>query len=125
MFDFFYETHQNTQIYAAKFQAQNAQRKASKADRNVMFLQWKVEKLTMVTEALWTILKEKHNLKDQDLKDLVDDVFSSEYINKLNIFNYDGVNRFQKLDAAGKIDANYPIFSMECIEVWCQILLDK
>ena len=30
-------------------------------------LQMKVERLLMVTEALWTILKEKHGLEDQDL----------------------------------------------------------
>ena len=47
--------------------AENASRTAADARRQAELLQCDVEKLFMLTEALWTILKEKHGCTDEEL----------------------------------------------------------
>jgi len=60
-----------------------------------------------------------------DLKELVDDVLSADTLRKRGLLDPAGVERLRKLDAAGKVDAAYPIFAMVCIELWCKIFLDQ
>lgn len=60
-----------------------------------------------------------------ELKELVDDVLSVDSLKKRNLFDPAGVQKLRKMDAEGKVDAAYPIFSMVCMEIWCRIFLDR
>lgn len=55
-------------------EAQNAQRDARDAKTKFELLQCDVERLHMITEALWMILKQQHGYKDEDLAKLVTDI---------------------------------------------------
>ena len=54
--------------------AENAQREARDAKSRLELLQADVERLLMITEALWTVLKQQHGLTDEDLAKLVADI---------------------------------------------------
>ncbi|MBT3199304.1 MAG: hypothetical protein HN350_05260 [Phycisphaerales bacterium] len=63
--------------YQANMAAQDAQtasRAAMEAGRQSEALSLDVEKLFMITEALWNILKEKHGYTDDDLNVMVQDI---------------------------------------------------
>jgi len=60
-----------------------------------------------------------------ELKEMVDDVLSPGSIRQRGIFDYEGISRLRKMDANGKVDAAYPIFSMVCMELWCRIFIDR
>jgi len=60
-----------------------------------------------------------------ELKELVDDVLSEGSLLKRGLLDPAGVERLRKLDAEGKLDAAYPIFSMVCMELWCRIFIDR
>ena len=60
-----------------------------------------------------------------ELKELVDDVLSEDSLLKRGLLDPAGVQRLRKLDAEGKVDAAYPIFSMVCMELWCRIFIDQ
>ena len=55
----------------ARKMAAKADRKAEGVERSAEILQAEVERLFMITEALWTILKEHHGYSDGDLEQLV------------------------------------------------------
>ena len=59
---------------AAETTAENAQREARSAKTRLELLQCDVERLLMITEALWTCLKQQHGYKDEDLAKLVTDI---------------------------------------------------
>ncbi|MBF0197936.1 MAG: hypothetical protein HQL32_09505 [Planctomycetes bacterium] len=96
MFELLIDADQYRGIANAKASANNAHSKASKAESEVHFLQWKVERLTMVTEALWEIIKKSHKITDQDLQ---------KYINQVDL--KDG-----KLD--GKVAKTPPVKCSRC-----------
>lgn len=56
-----------TQAYHAGQAASSASAKARRATTEVNLLGADIEKLLMITEALWTVLKEKHGYTDDDL----------------------------------------------------------
>lgn len=58
------------------------------------------------------------------LKPLVDDVFSESAIRSRGLFDVAVVRELLARDAAGQVDATYPIFSMMCIEMWCRRFVD-
>ena len=58
------------------------------------------------------------------LRPLVDDVLSTQNLNKRGLFDPVTVKKLIEDDRADRIDASYPIFSLVCIERWCQIFVD-
>ena len=60
-----------------------------------------------------------------DLKAVVDDTLSDDSIKRRGYFNVSGVRKLRKLDASGRIDAAYPIYSMVCMELWSRIFVDQ
>lgn len=59
---------------ATETSAQNAQREARSANTRLELLQCDVERLLMITEALWTFIKQQHGYKDEDLSKLVTEI---------------------------------------------------
>ncbi len=52
---------------AAETRSATASAKAGRAEQDVRLLTREVDKLSMITEALWTLLKEQHGYTDEDL----------------------------------------------------------
>ncbi len=58
----------------ARMQADNASDKARSASTAVNFMQCEIERLLMITEALWTILKDEHDYDDEMLVDRITEI---------------------------------------------------
>jgi len=58
----------------AKTMAENAQAEARSAQTRLELLQCDVERLLLITEALWTCMKRQHGYNDEDLARLVSDI---------------------------------------------------
>ncbi len=59
---------------SAAIDAIAANGKAREALTETEYLKFKIEKLMIVTEALWLILKEKNGLSDEDLKNIISQI---------------------------------------------------
>ena len=59
---------------AAQMTAEEARQEARSARTRLELLQCDVERLLMITEALWTLLKQQHGYKDEDLSKLVSQI---------------------------------------------------
>lgn len=59
---------------AAATAAENAQRQARSAKTAVELLQQDVERLLMITEALWVLLKKERGWQDADLEQIIADI---------------------------------------------------
>ena len=66
----------------------------------------------------------RHWLKGE-LKNLVDELLSIESLSNRGIFDPLAVKELINKDRSGQIDASYTIFSILCIELWCQMFLDN
>jgi asparagine synthase (glutamine-hydrolysing) len=60
-----------------------------------------------------------------ELAPMVDDVLSSESIERRGLFDPQGVRDLVEGDRHQRHDASYTIFSMICIELWCRMFIDK
>jgi asparagine synthase (glutamine-hydrolysing) len=60
-----------------------------------------------------------------DLRPVVDDVLSPASLRRRGLFDEYGVRALIDADRAGRIDASYTLFAMICIELWCQLFLDR
>jgi hypothetical protein len=58
----------------AEVEARSAAAKARETAVDVESMNYQIEKLLMITEALWNILKEKHSLTDEELINRVQDI---------------------------------------------------
>jgi asparagine synthase (glutamine-hydrolysing) len=58
------------------------------------------------------------------LKPLIDDLLCRDSVASRGIFDFEGIERMRKQDAAGRIDGSYTILSAACVELWCQSFLD-
>ncbi|HVR41429.1 MAG TPA: asparagine synthase (glutamine-hydrolyzing), partial [Thermoanaerobaculia bacterium] len=58
-----------------------------------------------------------------DLKPQVDDLLSAESLRRRGLFDPEAVKRLIELDRAGRVDGGHTIFSLLCIEMWCQIFV--
>lgn len=67
-------TQYSYDMSSAKVDSLDAKAKAREAATEVAFLKQKVEKLMMITEALWIVLKETTNYTDEDLKEIIREV---------------------------------------------------
>ncbi len=59
-----------------------------------------------------------------DMRSFLHDTLSEKNIRKRNIFDYNSTMNLIKMNHDGHIDASYIIFSILCIELWCQNFLD-
>jgi len=59
-----------------------------------------------------------------DLREMVGDLLSDEAIKRRGWLDASAVRRLIADDAAGRVDAAYPIFSLLCMELWCRRFLD-
>jgi asparagine synthase (glutamine-hydrolysing) len=63
-------------------------------------------------------------LRDE-LREMADDVLSSDSLHRRGLFDPGAVHRLVEMDRAGRIDGTYTIFSLICIELWCRMFVDK
>jgi hypothetical protein len=61
-------------VSAISQEASRASRQASTANDEIKFVKADVEKLLMITEALWTLLKDQHGYSDEDLVKQVEEI---------------------------------------------------
>jgi hypothetical protein len=64
----------SAQASAAQSTAQDAQRKATGVEEKIEVIKYDIERLLMITEALWTILKKQHGYEDIELTKLVAEI---------------------------------------------------
>ena len=74
MFNLLYDLHQDSRISQSEGDARAAKAKSDDAVREVRQLRDKVHQLTMVTEALWRIVKTSHKLDDSHLEGLIAEI---------------------------------------------------
>lgn len=60
-----------------------------------------------------------------ELRVMVDDLLSSESIERRGLFDARAVRSLIAKDRLGQIDAAYSIFSLLCIELWCRRFIDR
>ncbi len=60
-----------------------------------------------------------------ELRPVVDEMLSGEVIQRRCLFDAKAVASLVRADREGRIDAAYPIFALICIELWCQLFLDR
>ena len=70
----FYDIYQNTQISGAEVRAQRSEAKAEDAKEAVEQLEERVNRLTLINMALWSLLKEITNLTEEDLVKRVEEI---------------------------------------------------
>lgn len=59
-----------------------------------------------------------------DLRPIIGRLLSHELITARGIFEPKTVSRLIRDDLEGRIDGSYTIFSLLCIEIWCQLFID-
>lgn len=69
-----WEMHQNRRIGRAHRAAGTAQSAANDAKFDVQELDRRVDKLTMIVEALWSFLQREHGYSEQELIDVVTEI---------------------------------------------------
>ncbi len=60
-----------------------------------------------------------------ELKPTIDDLLSEDAVRRRGVFDPAAVTALRRQDAAGQIDAAYPIFALACIEQWCRHFVDQ
>jgi len=60
-----------------------------------------------------------------ELRETVDDLLSERSLSARGLFDPAAVTRLRAMDAAGRIDAAYPLLALCAIEMWCRIFLDR
>jgi len=60
-----------------------------------------------------------------DLKEIMGDLLSIESLSRRGLFSANNVQKLILENSQGKIDANYTLFSLLCVEIWCREYLDK
>lgn len=70
----YHEALQNQNIEEAKDAAGSAKRDAQNAMMRLRKAEAQIEKLLLITEALWQIAKSSNNLNDEDLTQMVGDI---------------------------------------------------
>jgi asparagine synthase (glutamine-hydrolysing) len=58
------------------------------------------------------------------LESLCRDLLSPDTVSQRGIFDKVAVTRLFEGNAAGRVDASYPLFSMMCIEMWARTFID-
>jgi asparagine synthase (glutamine-hydrolysing) len=61
----------------------------------------------------------------RELKAMVDEMLSPASLLRRGLFDPSAVDALRKADAAGRIDAAYPILALCSIESWCRLFIDR
>ena len=69
-----YDFYQDSRIGRNRDLAKSAKDTSQKSARDVDQLERKVEHLMMVTEALWSVIKESHEMDDDDLREVIKNI---------------------------------------------------
>lgn len=64
----------SAQAGAAQATAEDARRKATGIEEKIEAIRYDIERLLMITEAFWTLLKQQHGYTDTDLAKLVTEI---------------------------------------------------
>jgi hypothetical protein len=64
----------SAQARAAETTAEDARRKATGLEGKIEAVKYDIERLLMITEAFWTLLKEQHGYTDADLAKLIAEI---------------------------------------------------
>lgn len=59
-----------------------------------------------------------------DLQDVIARLLSKETLDSRGIFSHEAVAKLIEDDKNGRVDGSYIIFSLLCIEIWCQLFID-
>jgi asparagine synthase (glutamine-hydrolysing) len=65
------------------------------------------------------------NWMRNELRDLTSDYLNEFTLKKRGLFDPKSVNRLIVENDSSRVDASYTLFSILCIEIWCQFFLDK
>jgi asparagine synthase (glutamine-hydrolysing) len=65
------------------------------------------------------------NWMRNQLRDLTSDYLNEFTLKKRGLFDPKSVNRLIVENDSSRVDASYTLFSILCIEIWCQFFLDK
>jgi asparagine synthase (glutamine-hydrolysing) len=60
-----------------------------------------------------------------DLRDMVGEILSKEHIETRGLFEYEKIQKLINDNDCGRRDSAYTIFSLLCIEIWCQKFIDR
>jgi asparagine synthase (glutamine-hydrolysing) len=60
-----------------------------------------------------------------DLRPLVGDVLGRESLKRRGLFRPEAVAALIQANLDGRVDANYTVFSLLCIELWCRTYIDR
>jgi asparagine synthase (glutamine-hydrolysing) len=61
----------------------------------------------------------------EDLRPLVSDVLGRDSLKRRGMFRPEAVAALIQANLEGRVDANYTIFSLLCIELWCRTYIDR
>jgi len=59
-----------------------------------------------------------------ELRDWLADTLSPDRLQSRGLFDPQAVQRLMAANAEGKLDANYTLLSLACIEIWCKFFID-
>lgn len=74
MFDILYNLHQNTRIAGAEAKAGAGLRQVERAGDRIAELEDRLDRLSLLNLALWTLLKEKTGLSESELAARVEEI---------------------------------------------------
>jgi len=60
-----------------------------------------------------------------ELRDWLADTLSARRLKNRGLFEPAAVQRLIRDNESGRVDAAYTLFSLACIEIWCQKFLDR
>jgi asparagine synthase (glutamine-hydrolysing) len=60
-----------------------------------------------------------------ELRETVADLLSEGSLAARGLFDPQAVTRLRQLDAAGRIDAAYPLLALCAVELWCRLFIDN
>ena len=60
-----------------------------------------------------------------ELRPLINDLLSTESLKRRGLFDPAAVQNLISRNDSGRVDANYTLLSLMCIEIWCRANLDR
>ena len=75
-------------------------------------------KVSFAEDRIWDI-------GDGELREWLADTLSVQRLKNRGLFEPAAVQRLIRDNESGQVDAAYTLFSLACIEIWCQRFLDR
>jgi asparagine synthase (glutamine-hydrolysing) len=60
-----------------------------------------------------------------ELREMVEDVLSTESLQRSGLFDPTAVHHLMQLDRQGRVDGTYTIFSLVCLQLWLKIFIEQ